>query len=134
MKSIKLESIEIGHGFLSIWSPEYPALREFGKELYKKLPEELKAINQEDLWFHSPPLFHPYGQGPECGRKQYKHLHILYPRTPTDEDVRELYVILGRPQNLKIENLEDHKDPKIDADKALKRSLQIYKKIMEKHK
>ena len=132
---IKIESIEIGHGFLTVWSPSYPEIREYCRELYKKLPERLQELNPKDLWYHNPPMFHPYGQGPAVGRTQFKHFHIIYPNTPTDNDVRELATLIGKPQ-VEIELLEDYMDDEVTVDiqtvhKAYHKSVELYQELLE---
>lgn len=129
---LDFKSIEIGYGFLTVWSPSYPQLKEYCKGLYPKLPLEVRKVNNKDLWQHCEPAFHPYGIGPDCGRTQFKHFHIVYPDQPTYNDVDQLKALLEAPK-IKIEYLEEHVDPNINKKEALQKSQEILRRIRDVH-
>lgn len=102
---MKIHFIEIGDDFITFWGNPYQELLDAAKQVYKKLPEDLKAIQTtEDLSEHNPATFHPNhtpGVVPwkdEIGAV-YRHFHVrCNPEKDTDRVAALLPEAAGVPR------------------------------------
>lgn len=122
---MRIDEIEIGHHFLTIWGYPLQELKEMAKVVYTQLPECIQCINPPTLWHHQPSMYHPYGTGPDIGRKHFKHFHILFPNLPSTKDVNMVRDIIKPYANgpIAITRLEDKVDSRVDEAEVLKLSL-----------
>jgi len=75
----EVTDIEVGYGWLTVWTRQYIEMLDLAIEVYKHLPPEIQQINVPDLDDHNPGILHPYGQGPDTGRVYFKHFHVFLP-------------------------------------------------------
>lgn len=108
---IKVAHIELGYDFITLYFPSWKDMTTFAIKSEDKL-RRLKFPHMElqrKEFRHLPgdvPHFHSTGDAKELWGDNYHHFHIIYPTTPTDEDLEYLYTHLN-DENRQLEISRD---------------------------